>query len=134
VEGTDHLKPIIFDYFSRLFSLDNTVIDPGFFENIISRVSDEMNEKIIAPYIADDVRKAVFSIGDLKALGADGLHALFYKKFWHLVGNDITFAVLKAINDKVIPEGWNETVVILIPKVDTPEEVSLTYIFVQRGL
>jgi hypothetical protein len=40
------------------------------------------------------------------------------------VGNDITQAVLKAINDKVIPDGWNEIMIVLIPKVDNPEEVS----------
>jgi hypothetical protein len=33
-------------------------------------------------------------------------------------------AVLKAINEKSIPKGWNETMVVLIPKVDNPEEVS----------
>jgi hypothetical protein len=79
---------------------------------------------LIAPFTTEDVKKAVFSIGDLKAPGPDGLHALFYKKFWHLVGLDITQAVLKAINEKVIPAGWNETVVVLIPKVDNLEEVS----------
>jgi hypothetical protein len=41
-----------------------------------------------------------------------------------LVGHDITQAVLKSINDKVIPDGWNETVIVLIPKVDSPEEVA----------
>jgi hypothetical protein len=39
-----------------------------------------MNEKLIAPYTAEDVKNAVFSIGDLKAPGPNGLHALFYKK------------------------------------------------------
>jgi hypothetical protein len=52
------------------------------------------------------------------------LHAIFYKKFWNLVGDDITAAVLKAINERIIPPGWNETVVVLIPKVENPEEVS----------
>jgi hypothetical protein len=83
-----------------------------------------MNEKLISPFTAEDVKKAVFSIGDLKAPGPDGLHALFYKKFWHLVGNDITAAVLRAINERTIPNGWNETMIVLIPKVDNPEEVS----------
>ncbi|KAM0912096.1 hypothetical protein ACQ4PT_013047 [Festuca glaucescens] len=35
-----------------------------------------------------------------------------------MVGNDITIAVLEAINDRTIPQGWNETVIVLIPKVE----------------
>jgi hypothetical protein len=43
-------------------------------------VDDMMNGKLLEPFDADDVKKAAFSIGDLKAPGPDGLHAVFYKK------------------------------------------------------
>jgi hypothetical protein len=124
VEGTENLNPLVSDYFTTLFSSEINRIDPDFLEKITPKVSDDMNERLIAQFTAEDVRKAVFSIGDLKALGPDGLHALFYKKFWNLVGTDITSAVLQAINDRVIPSGWNETIVVLIPKVENPEEVT----------
>lgn len=32
--------------------------------------------------------------------------------------------VLQAVNNGVIPEGWNTTRIVLIPKVDTPEKVT----------
>jgi hypothetical protein len=99
-------------------------MDPIFLEKVIPRVTVEMNTKLMAPFSADDVKKVFFSIGDLKAPGPDGLHAIFYKKFWHIIGEDITGAVLQAINDKKIPKGWNETIIVLIPKVDNPKEVS----------
>jgi hypothetical protein len=105
VEGTENLNPLVSDYFTTLFSSEINRIDPDFLEKITPKVSDDMNERLIAQFTAEDVRKAVFSIGDLKALGPDGLHALFYKKFWNLVGTDITSAVLQAINDRVIPSG-----------------------------
>jgi hypothetical protein len=91
---------------------------------ITPKLSQQMNDDLIPHYTTDDMKKSVFSIGDLKAPGPGGLHALFYKKIWHLVGPDITAAVLKAINEKNIPDGWNETVIVLIPKVDNPEEVA----------
>jgi hypothetical protein len=63
----------------------------------------------------------MYNIGDLKASGPDGLHAVFYKRFWHIIGEDLTDEVLLAVNSRTIPEGWNNTRVVLIPKVDNPE-------------
>ena len=42
---------------------------------------DYMNETLLAPYTAEEVRSALFSIGDLKAPELDGPQAIFYKKF-----------------------------------------------------
>jgi hypothetical protein len=75
-----------------------------------------MNEELLKPYSGDEVKKALFSIGDMKAPGNDGLHALFFKKCWHVFGGILTEEVLQAINTKVIPDGWNDTVIVLIPK------------------
>ena len=36
----------------------------------------------------------------------------------------ITTEVLKALNSKKIPQGWNDTIIVLIPKVDDPEVIS----------
>jgi hypothetical protein len=54
-----------------------------------------MNEQLIAPYTTEDVEKVMFSIIDLKPPWPDGLHALVYKRLCHLVGNEITVAILK---------------------------------------
>ena len=83
-----------------------------------------MNEALLAPYSEEEVKRALFSIGDLKAPGPDGLHAIFYKKFWHLLGQDLVKEVLEAVNSGVIPPGWNTTTIVLIPKVDNPEKVA----------
>lgn len=66
----------------------------------------------------------MFSIGDLKAPGPDELHALFYEKFWYLIGEEITTKVLHSVNNGHIPDNCNETTVVLIPKIDTPELVT----------
>jgi hypothetical protein len=39
-------------------------------------------------------------------------------------GAEITQEVLLALNSGVIPEGWNDTTVVLIPKVDDPERIT----------
>jgi hypothetical protein len=50
-------------------------------EKINPKVSNLMNDKLLSPFSAEEVRKAMSSIGDYKAPGPDGLHAIFYKKF-----------------------------------------------------
>jgi hypothetical protein len=57
------------------------VIDPNFLDKFNPRVTSEMNGILLAPFRAEDVKKAVFNIGDLKAPRPDGLRALFYKRF-----------------------------------------------------
>jgi hypothetical protein len=46
-----------------------------------SKVTEEMNNALLAPYTVEEVRKALFDIGDLKVPGPDGLHAIFYRRF-----------------------------------------------------
>jgi hypothetical protein len=60
VEGTEMLKPLVFQYFSNLFASEVEGTDPEFLEKITPRVTSEMNEKLIAPYAAEGVKKSNF--------------------------------------------------------------------------
>ena len=73
--------------------------------------------------MADEVKEALDSIGDLKAPGMDGLPTIFYKHYWHLIGEDVVREVLHVLQGGSIPEGWNDTLVVLIPKVQDPERL-----------
>jgi hypothetical protein len=77
VEGTDALKPPVLNYFTNLFTSEVQETDPDFLEKVQPRVTHMMNEKLTAPFMAEDVKKAMFSIGDFKAPGPDGLHVVF---------------------------------------------------------
>ena len=84
----------------------------------------EMNEGLLAPFSYEEAKKSLFQIGDLKAPGPDGLHVVFYKRFSEILEDDLVNEVLNAINMKKIPEGWNDTTIVLIPKVNDPTLVS----------
>jgi hypothetical protein len=58
-----------------------------------------------------------------KALGPDGLPPVFYQKYWHLIGEDISNAVLTCLNTGKILKAINHTHITLIPKVKNPETV-----------
>ena len=67
---------------------------------------------------------ALDSIGDLKAPGPDGLPSIFFKSFWDVVGRKLTHQVLDALNGGKIPDGWNDTIMALIPKAEKPKKVT----------
>jgi hypothetical protein len=100
------------------------MVDPDLLHKITLKVTPLMNDNLLAPFLAEDVKKAAFSIGDLNAPGPDGLHAIFYKRFWSLCGDEITQEALQAMETRIIPDGWNDTTVVLILKVDNPESIT----------
>ena len=55
--------------------------------------------------------------------GLDGMPPIFYKFFWHVVGEDITTVVLRALNSSIVPESINTTFIFLIPKIKSPKKV-----------
>jgi len=60
----------------------------------------------------------------LKAPGLNGFQALFFQKFWHLVGPNVSKVVLGILNGAQLPEGFNDNFLTLILKVDHPQQVS----------
>jgi hypothetical protein len=82
-----------------------------------------MNQHLLKDFTAEEVKEAMFSIGDLKAPGPDGMSAVFYKRHWHLVGDQITAEVLAILKGGGLPPEWNDTTVVLIPKVTSPEKM-----------
>lgn len=78
---------------------------------------------LLAPFSGDEVWHALESIRDLKAPSADGIPAIFYKRFWHLIGDKVKEEVLAVLNSGEIPAGWNDTIIVLIPKVEQPDKL-----------
>ena len=83
-----------------------------------------MIEILSSEYTADEVKSALFQMGPTKAPGPDGMNALFYQKFWHIVGDDVTNAVLNFLNSGNMDPEINYTHIVLIPKLKSPEKMS----------
>ena len=71
-------------------------------------------------YSAEEVRTTLFQM----APGPDGMNALFYQKYWHVVGNDVIAAILDFLNSGIMIPDINYTHIVLIPKVKSPERIS----------
>ncbi|KAL5808282.1 hypothetical protein ACOSQ3_028973 [Xanthoceras sorbifolium] len=82
-----------------------------------------MNRLLNAKFTAEDVQVALKSLAPLKAPGPDGLPAIFYQRFWDIVGKKVTDYVLAVLNERASMEGIGEGLVVLIPKVKMPVRV-----------
>ena len=58
-----------------------------------------------------------------KTPGPDTMPALFYKKYWHIVSNDVKFC-LNCLNGFIPIETINQTHIVLIPKVNDPTQIN----------
>ena len=74
----------------------------------------------MADFSPKEVKAALESIGDMKAPEPDGMPSVFYKRFWDVVGEKVTNEVVVVLNGREFPAGWNETTIVLIPKVEKP--------------
>ena len=75
------------------------------------------NDILLKEFSDEEIKQGLDSIGNLKAPGHDGMPAIFYKAFWETIGDDVTKEVRNFLEGGPMPESWNDTVVVLIPKV-----------------
>jgi hypothetical protein len=123
VESEEDLGAYISNFYKSLFLSSAGPTNDDLLRHIPQVVSDEMNVNLNRPYTGEEIKEALESIGDLKAPGPDGMPAVFFKKFWQVVGEKIQEEVLAFLNGGVMPEGWNETTIVLIPKTKNPERI-----------
>ncbi|XP_024171911.1 uncharacterized protein LOC112177904 [Rosa chinensis] len=90
---------------------------------LFPHIDDVDMSNLCLPVDMNEVKKAMFSIGGLKAPGYDGFLALFYQKFWSVYSADVFSTVQNAFNSSIIPAGLNHTIISLIPKVTGPQNM-----------
>ncbi|KAA3468586.1 reverse transcriptase [Gossypium australe] len=103
-------------YFENLFSSKGVANPSKVLEGIKRSISYEMNEGLQSPFREEEVRTALNGMGPTKAPGLDGFPALFFQKYWHIVGKE----VLENFEWRGRVEATNMTVIVLIPKVQKP--------------
>ena len=71
----------------------------------------------------EEIKRATFDIGGFKAPGPDGIQAIFYQEYWHIVGQSVTDMVKSTFENPGSVCRINNTNIVLIPKTDTPEYI-----------
>lgn len=83
-----------------------------------------MNYLLTRDFQASEVVQSLKQMHPTTALGPDGMPPLFYQTFWPVVGDCVTKSVLDFLNLGIAPPNFNETHIILIPKIKNPSRMS----------
>lgn len=116
MENEVEKRTFITNYFSQLFRSSGNQNSQRLLECVENKVTSDMNNKLLEEFTREEVVAALKSIGNLKAPGPDGLPALFYKEYWDIVGEEVVTEVLKVLGGSQMPDKWNNTTIVLIPK------------------
>jgi hypothetical protein len=123
VHDKEEMKGMVNDYFRTLYEKDENV-DPqvitGLFEHC---VTNDINDGLCKPFTEEEIGNALFQIGPLKAPGPDGFPARFFQRNWGIIKEDVVSAVRRFFVEGRMPEGVNDTAIVLIPMVPYPENL-----------
>ncbi|KAH1046991.1 hypothetical protein J1N35_037775 [Gossypium stocksii] len=79
-----------------------------------------MNEDLENDFTYEEVCVALKDMSPLKAFREDGLGAIFYQRFWHIVGKDVADFCIETLHRLHNMVDINSTRIIFIPKVSSP--------------
>ena len=111
-------------YFQNMFRVGTCAQMEECLNAVPHKITTEMHLLLTSDYSADEIRAALFQMGPTKTPGPDGMNALFYQNFWHIVGDNVTAAVLDFLNFGYMVPEINYTHIVLIPKVKSPEKMA----------
>jgi hypothetical protein len=80
------------------------------------KVPMEVVEDLCKSVTYEEVREVIFMMGNDKVPGPDGYSALFFKKAWCIVGDDVSKALMEFFNNGSPLKQLNRASIALIPK------------------
>lgn len=113
------------EYFKELFgsptaseTLDSGILALG------PKLNTEAKSQISPQITNDEIKAAMFSIGDDKVPGPDGFSSKFFKKAWPVLGTLVCEATKEFFRNSNLLMQVNHTSIALIPKSSNAQKVS----------
>ena len=108
-DSKEDIVRTVLSYFEDIYSSSNPSRLEEVTNLIPTKVSEEMNHDLIKDFSAEEVRTALQQMHLTKAPGSDGMSAIFYQKYWDIVGIDVTNMVLNVLNSNASLHDINDT-------------------------
>lgn len=109
-------------YKNLLGSKDNCDRIQGL-DDWILKIPDHKVPDLIKVVCDEEIKLAMFNIGDEKAPGPDGYTSCFFKSAWNVLGKDVCKAVKEFFRTGKLLKEVNASLISLIPKVQNPQVV-----------
>ncbi|XP_022024382.1 uncharacterized protein LOC110924695 [Helianthus annuus] len=118
----DDVPNALVDHYEKFLGREDHVskLDMDVFRNVMTT---NAAEHMVRQVTREEIKTAMFSIGENKAPGPDGYTSAFFKKAWDIVGTEVSNAILEFFENGKLLRQLNHTILALIPKVDTPDSV-----------
>ncbi|KAJ9542512.1 LOW QUALITY PROTEIN: hypothetical protein OSB04_029018 [Centaurea solstitialis] len=114
----DDVSTVLVNHFQVFLGMkDPAVVADLSLDLFVNRLSLADSLEMIRPTTNEDIKHALFSIGNDKAPGSDGFSAKFFKKAWPVIGDDVQVAVHNFFYSGRMTKEINHTLLCLIPKV-----------------
>lgn len=100
VEEDHEMESVANQYSQDLFQSTSPQLEVinQILEAIPNCLTVEQNLKLIAPFMREETHGVVRGMHPTKASGPDGIHTIFYQKYWDVVGKDISDFCLQFLN------------------------------------
>jgi hypothetical protein len=118
------VEEIATKFFENLYTKDHCVYPEEILDLLNSPISEEINNNLCKNFTDDEISDALFQIGPIKAPGPDGLPGHFFQRNWAVLRGEVIEAVKGFFDNGVMPEGVNDTVIVLILKGTDAESLS----------
>ncbi|GJQ92682.1 RNA-directed DNA polymerase, eukaryota, reverse transcriptase zinc-binding domain protein [Tanacetum coccineum] len=86
----------------------------------VSNAFDMSYSDMVHLVLDNEIKAAMFDIGDDRAPSPDGFTYVFFKKGWDIVGKDVCNAIQDVFSNRRLLKEIKDTFIALIPKVSTP--------------
>ena len=106
----------VVNYFQQIFTtshqkeMDNDTVQ------VPKKVTINMCNELNREFSKAEVKETFFQMNPGKAPSPDGFTALFYQRYWHIVGREVTKVVLEFLNNMGELPNVNHTSIVLISK------------------
>ncbi|CAL1377815.1 unnamed protein product [Linum trigynum] len=83
--------------YQHLFTVGDSPQSWPVLESFPRRLEEYDNEALLRPFSREEIFDALKQMGKRKAPGADGLSVFFFRRYWHVIGDEVVANIVQIL-------------------------------------